>query len=416
MRVNNMKILILCTGNSCRSQMAEGFLRSFDSRLEVFSAGTHPAPHANPRAVAVMKEKGIDISHNQPKNVNIFVAEPFDYVITVCGGAKEVCPAFTGVVKNRLHIGFDDPYEATGTEDEVMEVYRRVRDEIRAGFYRFYLEKVRPDADKEADELKRVVKEKYGQIAAQSKELNQSSCCGTTSSCCDVDYTIFSEDYSASQGYAPDADLGLGCGIPTDYANIHAGDHVLDLGSGAGNDCFVSRAIVGDSGKVTGLDFTDEMLAKARANNTKLGYTNVGFIQGDIEAMPIPASVVDVVVSNCVLNLVPDKHKAFSEISRVLKPGGHFCVSDVVIKGDLPASLKQDAEMYAGCVSGAIQMDNYLGIIEKLGFQNVIVHKQKAITIPDEILSNYLSAKQLSAFKDGGTRIFSITVTGYKER
>jgi ubiquinone/menaquinone biosynthesis C-methylase UbiE len=229
-----------------------------------------------------------------------------------------------------------------------------------------------------------------------------------------VDYTIFSEDYSASQGYNPEADLGLGCGIPTDFAGIRKGDHVLDLGSGAGNDCFVARALVGDSGKVTGLDFTDEMLTKARANNTKLGYTNVEFLKGDIEAMPVPESVVDVVVSNCVLNLVPDKQKAFAEISRVLKPGGHFCVSDVVIRGDLPASLKQDAEMYAGCVSGAIQMDAYLGIIEKLGFQNITIHKQKAITIPDEIMSNYLSADQLQEFKDGGTGIFSITVSGKK--
>ncbi|MCX6304559.1 MAG: arsenate reductase ArsC [Bacteroidetes bacterium] len=140
-----MRILILCTGNSCRSQMAEGFLRSFDSRLGVFSAGTHPAPRANPNAVAVMKEAGIDISANTPKNVDIFVTEPFDYVITVCGGAKEVCPAFTGIVKHRLHIGFDDPADAVGPADEVMAVYRRVRNEIRNGFHTFYLEQIRPE-------------------------------------------------------------------------------------------------------------------------------------------------------------------------------------------------------------------------------------------------------------------------------
>jgi arsenate reductase len=148
-----MKILILCTGNSCRSQMAEGFLASFDSRLEVFSAGTHPAAQANPHAVAAMKELGIDISHNKPKNVDLFVADPFDYVITVCGGAKEVCPAFTGVVKNRLHIGFDDPADAVGTTDEVMQVYRRVRDEIKVGFSAFYLEKIKLAMDQEADKL-----------------------------------------------------------------------------------------------------------------------------------------------------------------------------------------------------------------------------------------------------------------------
>ncbi|MFZ4520862.1 MAG: arsenite methyltransferase [Bacteroidales bacterium] len=409
-----MRVLILCTGNSCRSQMAEGFLKSFDSRLEVFSAGTHPAPLANPMAVAVMKEVEIDISNNKPKSVDLFVAEPFDYVITVCGGAKEVCPAFTGIVKNRLHIGFDDPADAVGSPDEVIGIYRRVRDEIRSTFDKFYRDRIKPETDTESDKLKEIVKEKYGQIADQSKEQNQTSCCGTTTSCCDVDYTIFSEDYTASAGYNPDADLGLGCGIPTDFAGIKKGDHVLDLGSGAGNDCFVARAIAGETGFITGLDFTDEMLAKARANNDKLGFTNVEFIRGDIEEMPIENGKVDVVVSNCVLNLVPDKKKAFSEIYRVLKPGGHFCVSDVVIKGDLPASLKQDAEMYAGCVSGAIQMDTYLGIIEKQGFQPVTVHKQKAITIPDEILLNYLTPSALSEFNRGGTGIFSITVSGKK--
>ncbi len=411
-----MRILILCTGNSCRSQMAEGFLKSFDSRLEVFSAGTHPAPHANPNAVEAMKEVGIDISGNKPKSVDIFLTEPFDYVITVCGGAREICPAFIGQVKNRMHIGFDDPADATGTPEEVMQVYRRVRNEIKDGFQSFYLENIKLAMDQEADGLKEMVKEKYGKIAEQSKEQNQSSCCGATS-CCGVvvDYTIFSEDYSQSQGYNPDADLGLGCGIPTDYAGIEEGDHVLDLGSGAGNDCFVARAIVGDSGNVTGLDFTDEMIDKAVANNQKLGYTNVEFIKGDIEQMPLPTDQYDVVVSNCVLNLVPDKQKAFAEISRVLKKGGHFCVSDVVIKGNLPAMLKQDAEMYAGCVSGAIQMEVYLEIIGKMGFKNVVVHKQKAITIPDNTLTKYLSSVELDEFKHGGTGIFSITVSGTKQ-
>ena len=133
-----MKILILCTGNSCRSQMAEGFLKSFDSRLEVFSAGTNPAPASNPFAIAVMEEAGIDISQNKPTSVDLFLAEPFDYVITVCGGAQESCPAFTGTVKNRLHIGFDDPADAVGTPEEVLPVYRRVRDEIRLQFTHFY--------------------------------------------------------------------------------------------------------------------------------------------------------------------------------------------------------------------------------------------------------------------------------------
>jgi SAM-dependent methyltransferase len=261
------------------------------------------------------------------------------------------------------------------------------------------------------NELKFVVKEKYSEIAGQSKLFNQSSCCGSTSSCGNVDYTIFSDDYSGERGYNP----GLGCGIPTQFARIKKGDHVLDLGSGAGNDCFVARALVGETGKVTGIDFTDAMIAKANQNNQKLGYTNVRFVQGDIEEMPVPENSVDVVVSNCVLNLVPDKNKAFAQIMRVLKPTGHFCVSDVVIRGKLPEQLRKDAEMYAGCVSGAIEMDKYVNIIELNGFRDITIHKQKMISIPEDVLKNYLPKDEILSFQKGGTGIYSITISGSKE-
>lgn len=262
--------------------------------------------------------------------------------------------------------------------------------------------------------LKDLVKSKYGEIAKQSKLQNQSSCCGSTGCCGEVDYTIFSEKYDTLKGYNPDADLGLGCGIPTEYAGIRKGNSVLDLGSGAGNDCFVARAIVGETGEVTGLDFTDEMLAKAIKNNEKLGYTNVDFVKGDIEEMPFPENQFDVVISNCVLNLVPDKKKAFSEIMRVLKPNGHFCVSDVVIKGVLPEKLRSDAEMYAGCVSGAIDMIDYLEIIKSQGFKNINIHKQKEISIPAVILSRYMNNEEIEGFQKGDAGIYSITVTAYK--
>lgn len=263
-------------------------------------------------------------------------------------------------------------------------------------------------------DLKVIVREKYGEIASQSKTQNRSSCCGSGCGCGDGTYSIFSDDYTTMEGYNPDADLGLGCGLPTEFANINAGDSVLDLGSGAGNDCFVARAIVGDQGSVTGLDFTDEMLAKANANKLKLGFGNIEFVKGDIEEMPLPSDSYNVVISNCVLNLVPDKSKAFSEIHRVLKNGGHFCISDVVLKGDLPEAIVREAEMYAGCVSGAIQMDNYLDIIKTLDFKDITVHKQKAIVIPDEILLNYLSAGEFETFKNSDTGIFSITVSATK--
>lgn len=255
-----------------------------------------------------------------------------------------------------------------------------------------------------SEDLKLIVKEKYGKIAEQPA--GKSDCC--SSSCCgpDVDYTVFSESYEKKEGYNPEADLNLGCGIPTDYAGIRKGDHVLDLGSGAGNDCFVARHMVGETGRVTGLDFTPEMLNKARENNNKLGYSNVEFIEGDIEAMPLPSDSFDVVISNCVLNLVPDKSRAFGEIYRVLKPGGHFCVSDVVIKGTLSEKMRRDAEMYAGCVSGASDIADYMGFIKDSGFTNINIHKQKEIRLPEETFQNFQQDKE--------TGIFSLTVTAYK--
>ena len=207
---------------------------------------------------------------------------------------------------------------------------------------------------------------------------------------------------------------GLGCGLPTEFAGIKPGDSVLDLGSGAGNDCFIARTIVGETGQITGLDFSEEMLEKAKQNLKKAGFTNMEFVRGDIEDIPLPDSTFDVVLSNCVLNLVPDKQKAFSEIYRVLKPGGHFCISDVVINGQLPAELKEAAEMYAGCVSGATEKQEYLKIIEKQGFSQVEIHKEKPIVIPENILAKYLNESELKKFTISGTGIFSITVTSKK--
>jgi ubiquinone/menaquinone biosynthesis C-methylase UbiE len=267
---------------------------------------------------------------------------------------------------------------------------------------------------KSDNELKELVRQKYAEIAMQDKETNMASCCGAGGCSTEV-YNIMSDDYSQLEGYNPDADLGLGCGLPTEYAQMKAGDTVIDLGSGAGNDCFVARGVVGETGKVIGIDFTEQMIEKARANAEKLGYNNVEFRQGDIEEMPVTANVADVVVSNCVLNLVPNKDNVFKEIYRVLKTGGHFSISDVVLVGELPEKLQQAAEMYAGCVSGAIQRDAYLALINKNGFKNVIVQKQKAIVIPDDILKNYLTDEEITAYKESKTGIYSITVYAEKQ-
>lgn len=262
-------------------------------------------------------------------------------------------------------------------------------------------------------DLKEIVKQKYSEIALQDKETNQSSCCG--SGCCsDEVYNIMSEDYQHLKGYNSDADLGLGCGLPTQFAKIKKGDVVIDLGSGAGNDAFVARYETGETGKVIGIDFTPAMIEKARKNAELRGLNNVEFRQGDIEKMPVTSDVADVIVSNCVLNLVPNKSGVFKEIFRVLKPGGHFSISDIVLVGHLPANIQNAAEMYAGCVSGAIQKQTYLELIESNGFTNLTIQKEKTIVVPDDILSNYLSADEIASFKNSGAGIFSITVYAEK--
>lgn len=261
--------------------------------------------------------------------------------------------------------------------------------------------------------LKQIVKDKYAEIARQDKTTNAASCCGSGPTSNKV-YHIMMDDYTGQEGYVAEADLGLGCGLPTEFAHISVGDTVIDLGSGAGNDCFVARHLCGAEGKVIGIDFTPEMINKARVNAEARGLNNVEFRQGDIEDMPVNDAVADVVVSNCVLNLVPNKQAVLKEIYRVTKPGGHFSISDIVLVGDLPASLRGEAELYAGCVSGAIQMDDYLQLISQTGFEKVTVQKKKTIVLPDDILDKYLSAEEIKAWKARNTGIFSITVYGEK--
>jgi len=407
--------------------MAHGFLQSFDKTLEVFSAGTKPADKVNPLAVEVMAEAGVDISDHKPHNVNEYTGQAWDYVITVCDEANETCPVFTGDVKHRLHIGFCDPSKAEGTPEFIKDQFLRTRFEIKNKFAEFYLTQIlkkempkcacscdsEPDPNKAGsnEQLKELVRQKYSEIALSDGE--ESCCCGDSPKT-EV-YNIMSDDYSALEGYHEDADLGLGCGVPTQYAGIRKGDTVIDLGSGAGNDCFVAQAEVGPEGKVIGIDFSEPMIEKAKANAQKRGVQNVSFRKGDIENMPISTNRADVVISNCVLNLLPSKDRIFHEIYRVLKPDGHFCISDIVLKGEIPAKLKEAAEMYVGCVSGAIPEAQYLANISKAGFTEIRICKEKPIIIPDDILEQYLDEEELSAFKTiSGNAIVSITVTGTK--
>ena len=263
------------------------------------------------------------------------------------------------------------------------------------------------------EEIKEMVKQKYSEIALQDQDTNASSCCGSGGCSTEV-YNIMSDEYDHVGGYSADADLKLGCGLPTEYAKIQPGNVVVDLGSGAGNDCFVARHEIGESGKVIGVDFTEAMVDKARINAEKLGFNNVEFRLGDIEKLPITANVADVVVSNCVMNLVPDKPKAFGEVFRIMKSGGHFSISDIVLTGNLPEKIKNAAEMYAGCVASAIQKDDYLQIIKDAGFTNIRLQKEKPIIVPNDILKNYLSDEEIAEYNSKPTIIFSITVYAEK--
>ena len=265
-----------------------------------------------------------------------------------------------------------------------------------------------------SDQIKDMVRQKYSEIALQDVNTNASSCCGSGGCSTEV-YNIMNDEYDHLKGYNPDADLKLGCGLPTEFAKIKNGDTVVDLGSGAGNDCFVARHETGANGKVIGIDFTEAMVRKARLNAENLGFNNVEFRLGDIEDIPVSNDVADVVVSNCVMNLVPDKNKAFSEVYRILKSGGHFSISDIVLTGDLPERIKNAAEMYAGCVASAIKKDDYLGIIKAAGFKFVTVQKEKAIIIPDDILKNYLNDEEISVYNSNKNIIFSITVYAEKK-
>ncbi len=258
-------------------------------------------------------------------------------------------------------------------------------------------------------EIKEMVREKYNDLALQGRE-NEGGCCCKGPKV----YTIMSDSYKGMAGYNPDADMGLGCGLPTQFARIEPGDTVVDLGSGAGNDCFVARAETGETGRVIGVDFSPAMIEKARENARRRGLANVEFVQGDIERMPLPGDTADVVVSNCVLNLVPDKASVFAEIYRVLKPGGHFSISDIVLTGALPDKIRSAAEMYAGCVASAIDKEEYLGYIRRAGFGGMTIQKEKPVIVPDDILKQYLNDEEIAFYKSAPTVIFSITVYAEK--
>ena len=262
------------------------------------------------------------------------------------------------------------------------------------------------------DQLRETVRHKYADIARNAAPNCGPSCCSGGKS--DNGYSMIGDAYEGADGYVAEADLGLGCGLPVEHAGLQPGQTVLDLGSGAGLDAFIARRIVGAEGRVIGVDMTAEMIARARQNAQNSGFDNVEFRLGEIEYLPILSDSVDVVISNCVLNLVPDKAQAFREIYRVLKPGGRFCISDVVASQELPDWVSDIAEAYAGCVSGAVPREAYLELIRATGFSQVEIATEKRIDVPAELLARSLTTEQRAEAERTDMHVLSITVTATK--
>ncbi|HUR12185.1 MAG TPA: arsenite methyltransferase [Flavitalea sp.] len=259
-------------------------------------------------------------------------------------------------------------------------------------------------------ELKELIKSRYSEIAMQPAE-SATGCC--TAGCCGDDKTAskMADSYEFLEGYEPSADLGLGCGLPTTFAQIKKGDVVIDLGSGAGNDAFIAQHETGETGKVIGIDFSEAMIERAQSNARARNVSNVEFMLGDIENLPLADNIADVVVSNCVLNLAPDKNAVFAEIYRVLKPGGHFSISDIVLEEELPQSLSEATEMHVGCIAGAVRRDTYLELIRNNKFAKVTIQKEKTISIPGNEWMKDLSKEDIDSFQN---KITSITVYAEK--
>jgi len=388
--------------------MAEGWARALRSgSIEPFSAGTDP--HGmNPLAVRAMAEAGVDISAHESKRVDAIVGAgvAFDFVVTVCDAAHESCPVFPGPTKV-VHVGFDDPpklAKGAKSDEEAMPHYRRVRDEIRR-FIETLPQSLPRDSTMttqaarscssdsccppaqtaaavpslpDAETVREQVREGYAKIA-------QGGCCGPSGSgggCCGA--TAFTPEALAQAiGYTSDelaaapesANMGLSCGNPTAIASLRPGEVVLDLGAGGGFDCFIAGPKVGATGRVIGVDMTPDMLTKARRNiasyREHTGLNNVEFRLGEIESLPVADASVDVVISNCVLNLSPDKARVWREIARVLRPGGRVAVSDLALVRPLPDSIKADVEALVGCVAGAVLIEEVRAAAALAGLSEV---------------------------------------------
>jgi arsenite methyltransferase len=270
------------------------------------------------------------------------------------------------------------------------------------------------------EDIKKIVRDKYAEMAR-----TKSSCCGPSSGCCG---SSTADTISTSIGYneadlnsVPDgANLGLGCGNPVALASLKTGETVVDLGSGAGFDCFLAANRVGPEGRVIGIDMTSEMIDKARENAEKGGYDNVEFRLGEIESIPLPGDTADIIISNCVINLSPDKERVFQEAYRILKPRGRLMISDVVLLKPLPSSIEKNIYAYVGCVAGALLKDEYLGLIRKAGFANITIHDEASFDLKwlmeDPVVQSMVQSMKLTReeLKEVERSVVSLKVSGEK--
>jgi thioredoxin type arsenate reductase len=389
--LRKLKVLFLCTGNSCRSQMAEGWARALKGDVvEACSAGIEN--HGlNPHAVKVMAEAGIDISRQHSKTLAEISARELDCVVTVCGHAQEHCPVFPGQTRV-VHVGFEDPPTLTKhlpDGEEKLAVYRRVRDQIRrfvetlpASLDAESLFMSKTKVTNEAEAVRAAVREGYGEIAKKDTSCSSGvSCCGSNAE--DATQLAQYVGYSAEELAAlPEgANMGLSCGNPTALASLKPGEVVLDLGAGGGFDVFIAARKVGAMGLAIGVDMTPEMLAKARKNiaayRQHSGLDNVEFRLGEIEHLPVADNSVDTVISNCVINLSPDKTQVWREIARVLKPGGRVAVSDMALLRPLPAQVAELVEALVGCVAGAVLASETERMAGEAGLTNIRLNPKK---------------------------------------
>jgi len=262
-----------------------------------------------------------------------------------------------------------------------------------------------------SESIKKAIQARYNEIAS---EIPSGAFSRENLLACQAEQLPFSIDYSKEPGYEAELDLKLGCGIPTASADIKEGDAVLDLGCGVGNDSFLALKKVGPTGKVIGIDIAPGMVELASKHATRLGITNIEFREGDLESLPLESNSIDVVISNCTINMVPDKAKVFSEIFRVLKPGGHFSISDIVLRAPLPEDLKKVPELYAGCVAGTELKDSYLDYISLAGFEAVRISLEKNLIVPVEQLEKFLPGTVVHSLSEQSSSLVSVTLLGDK--